>query len=227
MRTPRYETRPISTARLETLADGVFAIVMTLLVLKLGVPVATDALDDAGLAEELREMWPEFLIYGLSFLVLGVFWLMHHAVFDSIERYDTTLAWLNVVFLMFTALLPFSTELFGEHGDGRVTALVYGANMLAAFLMLWAMFAYATAGRRLVSDDLDANLIRGGRQMGLLYGLVMAAATLIAFVSPVLSFALFGLIVAVIIALTVLGRWDVAMVVPTRETKESGTPPVD
>ena len=97
---------------------------MTLLVFGLAVPLATDGQD---LAAELAEMWPEFLIYVLSFLVLGVFWLVHHLIFDTVQRYDTTLIWLNIVFLMLASLVPFSTRLFIEHGAVTVIAVVYGA----------------------------------------------------------------------------------------------------
>ena len=85
------------TNRLEALADGVFAIVMTLLVLELGVPVVAEA-TNAEIGEALAEMWPEFLIYALSFLVLGAFWLMHKMMFESIVMSDPPLTWLNVVF---------------------------------------------------------------------------------------------------------------------------------
>ena len=91
---PASDTPSIPPQRLIALADGVFAIVMTLLVFELSVPLATDS---EGLTKELAEMWPEFSVYVLSFMVLGVFWLVHHLVFDTVERYDTTLIWLNIV----------------------------------------------------------------------------------------------------------------------------------
>jgi len=72
--------RPVGTQRLVALADGVFAIAMTLLVLELSVPVVSE--EGEGLGERLSEMWPEFLMYALGFLVLGVYWLIHHMIFD-------------------------------------------------------------------------------------------------------------------------------------------------
>jgi hypothetical protein len=71
---------------------------MTLLVFEIGVPVV--AADNSELTDLLVEMWPEILMYVLSFLVLGVYWLIPHIIFCTIERYDTTLIWLNIVFLM-------------------------------------------------------------------------------------------------------------------------------
>lgn len=211
MSTPRDESTAVSPHRLQALADGVFAIAMTLLVFDLGVPVATEG---RGLGRTLRDMWPEFLGYLLSFLVLGVFWLIHHMLFDSIKRYDTTLVWLNIVFLMFAAFIPFSTSLFGEYGATSITAIVYGLNMLVVFDLGWAIWFYATDRHRLVDAAVDPALIRGGRVMGGAYSLVMVPPLLIAFVFPVVSFSLYGVVVAAFIITTMLGRWELVTIWP-------------
>lgn len=212
MRASRFEMPKVGADRLVTLTDGVFAIAMTVLVLELGVPVAERALSNGELGEMLLGMWPEFLIYGLSFLVLGMFWLMHHAIFDSVIHYDFTLQWLNIAFLMLAALIPFSTALFGEHGATHVTALVYGLNMLAISLCGWAMWAYAATGHRLVRPDLDPALIRGPSLMGRVYAVALLLPIGLSFVSPRVSFILYGLFVLGFFSATVSGRWEVAMV---------------
>ena len=216
MRAPRYETVAVSPHRLVALADGVFAIVMTLLVFQLAVPAASDAADNAALWRELREMWPDFLIYGLSFLVLGVLWLIHHMLFDAIERYDTTLVWLNVLFLMFAALIPFSTALFGEHGLETVTALVYGVNMLAVFDTGWVIYRYDTAGGRLVRADYDQALERDASRMGAVYTGLMVVPLALALAAPLVSFLIYGGLVAAFIGFTLAGRWDVVVAAPGR-----------
>jgi uncharacterized membrane protein len=208
MTSPEPELPTIPPQRLEALADGVFAIIMTLLVFQLGVPIATEA---EALESQLAEMWPSFLIYVLSFLVLGVFWLIHHIVFDTVERYDTTLIWLNIVFLMFAAVIPFSTGLFVEHGVTTVTAIIYGSNMAAPFMTAWAIFWYATSGHRLASSDLDPEVIRGGRQMGFVYMVCLLFSIAVSLISPLASYVLYGLFVAVIILFTVIGRAEVVM----------------
>lgn len=212
MRKSQFEKQKIGTDRLVTLTDGVFAIAMTILVLELGVPVAEGTLSDGNLGEMLLEMWPEFAIYGLSFLVLGMFWLMHHAIFDSVVHYDFTLQWLNVAFLMFAALIPFSSALFGEHGATRVTSLVYGLNMLAIVLANWSMWIYSATGHRLVNPDLDPALIRGPSLMGGVYTAALLIPIGLSFVSPFVSFMLYGMIVFGFFLATVSGRWEVAMV---------------
>lgn len=212
MRQARIETPRIGADRLVTLTDGVFAIAMTILVLELAVPTADRVLDDEHLGEMLLEMWPDFLIYGLSFLVLGMFWLQHHAIFDSVVHYDFTLQWLNIAFLMFAALIPFSTALFGEHGATGVTSLAYGLNMLALALCALGMWVYAAAGRRLVREDLHASLIRGAALMGVAYSAVLLIPIGLSFINPAVSFILYGLVMLGFFLATVSGRWELAMV---------------
>lgn len=216
------ETPTIPPQRLIALADGVFAIVMTLLVFQLTVPVAADT-DRLGSA--LAEMWPDFLIYVLSFLVLGLFWLVHHLIFDPVERYDTTLMWLNVLYLMLASLVPFSTSLFIEHGAVTVTALIYGANMTAVFATAWAIFAYATIGHRLASSDLDPEVTRGATRMGFVYMTVMVVAMTISIVSPVAAYVLYGLFVVTVIAFTMVGRAEVVVILPKQAgARGTGSP---
>lgn len=200
----------MSPQRLNALADGVFAIAMTLLVLELSVPVIAE--EDAALGELLLAMWPEFLMYVLGFMVLGVYWLIHHMIFDAIERYDTTLAWLNIVFLMFSALIPFSTALVVEHGATTATALAFGLNMLALFLMGWAMWTYATTRGHLTGDRVDPDLAHGVRVMGLVYFVTLLASLPLAFVAPLASMVVYAVIVVAFIVFTVAGRWETVTV---------------
>lgn len=208
---PSPQETAIRPDRLMALSDGVFAIVMTLLVFQLGVPVVTG---NQALADEIAAMWPDFAVYVLSFLVLGVFWLIHHVLFDLIDRADTTMIWLNIAFLMVAALVPFSTSLVAEHGATTTTAVVYGANMILVFGVGWAIFAYATHRRRLVAADLDPEIVRGGLLMGVAYMVFMAPSTAAAIVSPVVSFVLYAVLILAIIATTMVGRGEVVLLWP-------------
>ena len=203
-----------SPDRLRALADGVIAIVMTLLVLELSVPVVTGLSSNSELLHKLAEMWSEFLIYGLSFMILGVFWVIHHSVYADVKRYDTTLVWLNILFLMFVSLIPFSTALVGKNGFITVTAVIYGINMLLLFNLGWTTFAFTTGKRRLVGEDYDPKVIKGGKLMGLVYTLIMVPAIGIAFVNPKASFIIYALFVLAFIIFTLLGKGEVAMVMP-------------
>ena len=214
MAVKKEESLVISPERLKALADGVFAIVMTLLVLQLGVPVARGLAKETELLRELGKLWPEFLIYVLSFMVLGVFWFMHHAVFSVVRMFDTTLVWLNILFLMFVSLIPFSTALAGKNGFVTVTAVIYGVNMLLIFNLGWATWALITGKRKLADKSIDPVMIRGGNRMGLFYAAVMWASIGLAFLIPGVSFFIYSLIVLAFIIFTLMGKGEVTLILP-------------
>jgi uncharacterized membrane protein len=211
------EAAVVSPERLKALADGVFAIVMTLMVLQLGVPVAKGLSKETELLRELGKLWPEFLIYVLSFMILGVFWFMHHAVFSVVRMFDTTLVWLNILFLMFVSLIPFSTALAGKNGFMTVTAVVYGVNMLLIFNFGWASWAFITGKRKLVDKSIDPIMIRGGNRMGLFYAAVMWASIGLAFFVPAVSFFIYSLVVLAFIIFSLLGKGEVTLILPVSD----------
>jgi hypothetical protein len=97
--------------RILALSDGVFAIAITLLVIQIALPATAGAAD---LPSALLRLWPRYLAYALSFLVIARFWVSHHLAFRLITRYDSTLVWLNLVLLMFVAFLPFPQPCSGS-----------------------------------------------------------------------------------------------------------------
>jgi uncharacterized membrane protein len=149
----------LETDRIETLADGVFAIAMTLLVFEIGVPRLAPS-ELGRLPGELAALWPKLLAYALSFVVLGVFWIGHHNQFFYIRRASRVFLWLNILFLMFVAFIPFSAQLLGQYPTQHVAVAVYGLNLLIVGLTLYLVWWYASADHRLVDPDLDAATVR-------------------------------------------------------------------
>jgi uncharacterized membrane protein len=96
--------------RIAFFSDAVMAIAITLLVIELKLP---EQEGEASIWHQLGEMHPKLLGYFLSFGVIALFWETHHRMFTLLQRYDRGLIWLNVLFLMFLGLLPFSTSVFG------------------------------------------------------------------------------------------------------------------
>jgi uncharacterized membrane protein len=119
----------VSTSRTEAFSDGVFAIAATLLVLELKIP----HVEPGGLWGVLLERWPSYATYVLSFLLIGIIWVNHHAVMERIKRVNRTLIVVNLLFLMTVAVIPFPTALLGEYlrvgHDERLAAVVYGTLM--------------------------------------------------------------------------------------------------
>jgi uncharacterized membrane protein len=118
------EDAEVEFNRIVAFSDGVFAIAITLLVLTLEVPAGVD-----DLGQELRDRTDEFLAYALSFAVLGKLWLSHHRFFGSLGRFDGTLLALNLLYLAFVALVPFTSDLLGEYSDERVAVIAYALNL--------------------------------------------------------------------------------------------------
>ena len=138
----------IGRNRIEALTDGVFAVAMTLLVLDIKVPELQQALASTQLPHELLALWPKLLSYSISFVILGVYWVGHHLQLAFIRTADRLLLWINMLFLLFVVLVPFSTALLSEYTNQRVAIAVYGANLIAIGLVLALHWWYATNQRR-------------------------------------------------------------------------------
>jgi uncharacterized membrane protein len=147
----------LTKARIEALTDGIFATVMTVLVLGLRVPFS--GLSESGLASQIEGLWPNYLAYAFSFVVLGVYWIGHHNQFHYIKRSDRVFLWVNILFLLTIGFVPFSTSLLGLYPFSPTAVRVYGANLTATGLALYAVWWYATDKYRLVEKDLDPHVV--------------------------------------------------------------------
>jgi uncharacterized membrane protein len=101
--------------RIVFFSDAVFAIAITLLALEIRVPDVPD--DPAALREAFLALGPVFFSFFISFWFVGTYWVAHHRVFHHIGGYDRRLLFINLLFLMWIVLLPFSSSLLGEYGD--------------------------------------------------------------------------------------------------------------
>ncbi len=133
----------LSKSRIEALSDGVVAIAITLLVLELKVPEVMEHHSNEKMLEELLALWPQVLTYIVTFLIAGAFWYLHHLTFHFIKHVDGFLVWINLMFLMFIALLPFSSGLMSHLFIHPVSQFFYFGNQLAIALLLNIHWQYA------------------------------------------------------------------------------------
>ena len=142
----------VSKARMESFSDGVFAIAITLLVLTVAQPS-----NYHDLAGQLVDRWPSLAAYVVSFSVIGIMWLNHHAIFSHLARLDRALAYLNMLLLLTVAFLPYPTGVLGEalrQGDGaKVAAVAYSITMSINAYAWGGLWLYASTGRRLLADS--------------------------------------------------------------------------
>ncbi len=141
-------TGGLSKGRIEAFSDGVFAIVITLLVFNIKVPELPRGAPAAELRHALLELWPKFLSYVISVVVVGIYWVAHHAAFHCVKHSDRIFLWINILFLAFVAVIPFSAALLGQYHRYQIAIVFYGANMIAAGLSLYLLWWYATSKHR-------------------------------------------------------------------------------
>ncbi len=175
-------------ARIEALSDGIFAIVMTLLVLELRVPAAEVSTD---LAHSLALLWPKFISFIISFLILGIYWGGHHIQFGFVKRANFNFMWINIIFLLFVSLIPFSTALIGEHPYEQIALVIYGINLIICALILYASWRYARKNALIESREISEELRRNARHKMLLPPTLYFIAILLSFIDTRLSLALF------------------------------------
>src|SRR5215213_1249799 len=149
------------TTRLEAFSDGVIAIAITLLVLEIRVPEETESVD--ALWAALRDLWPAYLGYLISFATIGIMWANHHTIFRLISRTSHYLILTNLLFLLCLAFLPFPTALLTHtlgHADERVGIIVYSGAFLVTALAYNLLWAYAAAHARDLMPDAPPQAIQ-------------------------------------------------------------------
>ena len=185
----------LGKGRIETLTDGIIAIAMTLMVLDMKVPHLATGVAQAALEFRVFDLWPKFLIYVLSFVILAIFWVSHSIQFHYIRHADRTFFWINVLFMMLLSFLPFSTHLLGEHIVQRVAVIFYGCHLTAIWICLYFHWLYATTGLRLVDEDIDQRIVRAVGTRSLIGPVIYLFAIGISFLSTGISIALYTIIV--------------------------------
>ncbi|HZW58201.1 MAG TPA: TMEM175 family protein [Nitrososphaerales archaeon] len=157
--------------KLESLTDGIFGTVMTVLVLSLSVPIITSntlSVENSQLIDSIRGLLPDILAYVISFVILGSFWIRHHTMFHFVSRVDRVMLWLNILFLLSIGFVPFSTALLGRYPLLQPSLLIYGVNLIATSVTSQVVWVYARRRELVAKDSLDERIVsRINRRMTL------------------------------------------------------------
>ena len=143
-----------SVERLAALSDGVFAVAMTLLVLDLRVPAMEAVHSELDLQHALMALSPRLLMYLMSFITLGIFWVGQQTQLNHLARSDRSLSWIHISFLFAVSITPFSTTLLAEFPRYRTALLAYWINILLLGTTLYFSWSCAM-GTGLVKDDIS------------------------------------------------------------------------
>lgn len=178
----------MNKARLEAFSDGVFTIVMTLLIFNIKVPELQKPFTDADLWQALSGVWPNIIIYILTFAVLSTFWINHHFLFESFAKsIDRRLNLLNLLYLLFLVFVPFTATLWGEYSGHQPAAILYGLNIFCIVLISTGMGAYIRQTPELSHDDISTRVIRQGQFRSRVTLIFYAVGIAVTFVSPPLA----------------------------------------
>ena len=166
--------------RIEAFSDGVIAIIVTIMVLELHVPV------EEGL-DKLWSIWPVFLAYILSYAFVGIYWVNHHRLFSHAVIVTNGLMWANIVLLFTLSLIPFTTAYLGEHHFSREAAQLYLlSTLLPAFAYRWVQSIIVRTGKQ---GEAAAVYHRRTIRKGVAAGLIYVAGLALTLISPGLGVA--------------------------------------
>jgi uncharacterized membrane protein len=171
-----------SISRLVSFSDAVFAIAITLLALQLRVPTIKDSHSARELSHALADVDGQFFTYGITFTLIGLYWLAHHRIFQYIVGHDRRLAELNLLFLFTISFLPFPADLLGHYPSNRTAVIVYAGNLAAVSAASATLWVYATRAH-LTDPSLSPRLARYFVLRPIVTGAVFLASIGVAFLS--------------------------------------------
>lgn len=182
--------------RLDQLSDGIFAIVMTILVFEIKLPPLSGSIDNMSLWIEIENLLPVFLTYVLSFALLFTYWRAHH-FFVSIyaKNIDPMLTNINAFFFMLISLIPFSASILGQYPRNELSIIIFGVHIILVGLTLYWMRKYVLFSTHIQNPEIQKREIRGSTIRTLVPVFFAIVAILISFSSTTISFALFTLAV--------------------------------
>lgn len=202
------------------LSDGVFAFAVTLLVLDLVVPALSPGASSMDLWQGLSKEYISFINYILSFFIAGVWWNAHHRNFEHIRDSNTTLRMLNLLFLIWIALLPFFTKILDQYHGLQLSVALYATDQAAAGFFLTLTWLYASRNNRLIDKNMTKTAIRFSTRRNIIVPFFFIGSIGLSFIDTNLaSFSWYGLIPIFIIVLRLEQRSEKQQTKPTNVTK--------
>ena len=184
-----------SKNRVEAFSDGIFAIIVTLLVLEIKVPHIHDYKSQTELLTALSGLLPKFISWIMSFFTVAVIWVNHHKLFKQFKQLDSGIFWWNAVLLLWTSFIPFPTAVLGDYPGNFVSIVLYGFVMALMAGAFTSMRFYVLKKGNLLEEDVNLVLFRSGTKASFLFGpMLYLTGIALGFISPYLSFAVFLII---------------------------------
>jgi uncharacterized membrane protein len=189
----RFKLWQFDKTRLETFSDGVFAIIITLLVLELKMPHDESIDNSSKLFEEIKHIFPVLFSWIVSVLIVGTLWLQHHNLLHMAKKCDYGMVWINTILLMFAALIPFPAHLMGTYPT--IPLAVASLGIVLFFVSLSTIWLYYYISKNYLSDDYNKNTVfKNVRLSMILAPLFYILAASVAWIHPYITFGIYALI---------------------------------
>ncbi len=197
-------SRSRDPGRVLALTDGVFAIIMTLLVLEIHVPQLAAGED---LASGLLTVWPNLVVFVTSFVLTGMYWVEHRDMFNLVRSVDRGLVWLNILFMLPVALVPFAAALLGEYSRDALAIRLYGLLLLLISIMRFLLWYYIGTRHHLLIEQVKRRTLWIGASTQIAVALLFLIAILLASLAPYVSHGIYlGVPLLYFIGITILRR---------------------
>jgi uncharacterized membrane protein len=178
--------------RVETFSDGIFAIIVTLLILEIKVPEIEDPGSVGELTRAIVTLLPKFASWVISFLTICIVWVNHHRLFETFKGINIALFWLNVNLLLWVCFVPFPTALVGDYPHNPLAVAFYGVVMALIGLAFFIARLYGLRNPALLKDGMNLKVYKKGVTFAFSFGFLLYLA--LAWVHTYLSFAAYFLI---------------------------------
>ena len=193
-----YDQSHHAKSRLEAFSDGVFAIVITLLILDIRFP----EVGYSQFKETLVSLLPRILAYVMSFIIIGLYWVTHHNSMHVMKKIDRGFLWLNILLLLCVSFIPFPTSLLGRYSFETGPIILYGATLILCNIVGYVMLVYVHYRPHLASAEFSSQYLRRHTPVYAIVNGAYLGAMLLANTLPLLSYLIYvGVIVGVIIFL--------------------------
>ena len=190
-----FPLRGFEKNRLEALIDGIFAVALTLLVLDIKLPENVAYPSNEVLWNRLVELERHFVIYTISFVVIGIYWVAHHVQFHYVRYTDRRLIWINMLFLLLISFLPFATDLVGDHKELTLPCEIYGVTLLLLSGLSYVHLRYLYRHPYLATAELNSVAVKLLRRRIALFAIVPALSMVMAFYNTRVALFVYLLIV--------------------------------
>jgi uncharacterized membrane protein len=182
------------TNRLEAFSDGVFAIIVTIMVFDIKLPALGSHPSPTELTNAFTAVAPRFFSFLISFLVVAIFWVHHHQLFHSIDCTDRKLLWHNNILLLFLSLIPATAAFLGNSPRLPIAVALYGGVLLLSSLSALLMYRYAALGGGLMDARIQISERNRTLRKYWIAPMLYALGIIVAWPWPIVSLAIYVVI---------------------------------